>query len=293
MRFNFNDSLDLDEIVMFFKNKKLKHQLLSFQLCDLEISSREVIKRRGILSRYDNVWVNYYDRFIEVCTHIKKDDHTIYSSLLNRECEDSLIRRIKLDVEFGKDKYSSIIYGKKPAHCNQIKHYHYEELIAQKEFSQRKDRKGYLVYDKEEVEYLTHIDGIDVVKTKTTDGFKFELVYYFNNDDKKHNQSEVKRVQYVWPENSFQSMFSRFKADEQTNIFELKINENEQVLNFNYCGEGFFAPHNDLDRLIYFKEYKQSLSELDSSELLHSSEYNRNIEIGTIIYNTLKEELSI
>jgi len=294
MRFNFNRSLDLDEIVMFFKNTKLKQPLLSFQLCDLQISNREVLKRRGFLSRYDNVWVNYYDRFIEVCAHIKKDDHSIYSSLLNRECEDSLIRRIKLDAEFGKDQYSSIIYGKQPGDCHESKHYHYEELIAQKEFSQRKDSNGYLVYDEEVIEYPTHIDCIELKKTKTGDGsFKFELVYYFDNNDKEHHQKEVGRVQYVWPENSFQSMFSRFSTNEQTNIFELQINENEQVLNFNYCGEGFFAPHFNLDRLIYFKEYKQSLSELDSSELLHSSEYKRNIEIGTIIYKTLKEELSI
>ena len=61
MRFNFSQSLDLDEILIFFKNAKLKQPLLSFQLCDLPISKREVLKRKGFLSRYDNVWVNYYE----------------------------------------------------------------------------------------------------------------------------------------------------------------------------------------------------------------------------------------
>ena len=128
-----------------------------------------------------------------------------------------------MDKEFGKDQYSSHIsigFG-----CNQSKHYHYEELIANKEFSQRKDSNGYLVFEKEVVEYPTHIDGIELKKTKTGDGnFKFELVYYFDNNDNECHQNDVERVQYVWPENSFQSMFSRFLTNEQTNIFELKIN---------------------------------------------------------------------
>jgi len=289
MKFNFNKSLDLDEIVTFFKNTKLNQPLLSFQLCDLQISNREVLKRKGILSRYDNVWVNYYDRFIEVCVHIKKDDHSIYSFLLDRKCEESLIRRIRFDDEFGKDKYTSnISIG---LECNEEKHYHYEELLANKEFSQKKDSNGYLIYDKEVIENLTHIDAIELKKTKTNDGIiKFELVHYFDDDDDAADKS---RVQYVWPENSIHSLTLQFSPNNKTNIFELKINENEQVLNFNYCGEGFFVPYNDLDRLIYFKDYRQSLEGLDSSQLRHSSEYTKNIEIGTIIYKTLKERLSI
>jgi hypothetical protein len=255
----------------------------------LTIRSREVIKRKGFLSRYDNVWVNTYDDLIEVCANIKRDvyDNSVYSALLDRKCSDSIINKIKNDKNFGKEKYGSIIYGKNTEDCPDNTHYHYEELLGQKEFRQRKNSNGYLEYDKEIIEFETHKKGIEIKKTKTNDDFiKIELIYYFNKSEIKHEKS---RLQYEWPKGSVRSKW--FFWPEQTNILELKIDQNELVINLNYCGEGFFVSYNNLENLIFFKHYKQSLTNLDSSELLNSNEYKKNIEIGTIIYQTIKRQL--
>jgi len=77
----------------------------------------------------------------------------------------------------------------------------------------------------------------------------------------------------------------------KTNILELKVDQNEQVQNLYYCGDGFLLQNNDLKDLIFFKNYKQSLTNLNSSELLDSSGYKKNIEIGSIIYKTIKSQL--
>ena len=288
MRFDFNKNLDLDEISLFFKNASLKQPLLSFQLCDFSIQSREVIKRRGFLFRYDNVWVNHYDDLIEVCTNIKEDNNVIYSALLKNKCKDDLIDRIQHDDTFGKDKYSSIIYAL-DQECSDINHYHYSELLGQKEFVQRKNTDGYYEYGEEVIECTTDVYRIEIKKTKTKDDItKIELLYYFDKNERENKKDSIEAIQYEWPKDSYKSLFSRYLSDESTTIMELKINSKEQVLSFNYCGEGSFITYNDMDRLTCFKDYKQSLSDLSPSALLNSDEYKKHIEIGTIVYQTLK-----
>ena len=293
MRFNFNKNLDLDEIVHFFESASLKQPLHSFQLCDLTIRSREVIKRKGFLSRYDNVWVNTYDDLIEVCANIKNGfvyDDVVYSALLDKKCSDSIINRINNDKNFGKEKYGSIIYGKNTEDCPDNTHYHYEELLGQKEFRQRKNSNGYLEYDKEIIECETHIDGIEIKKTKTNDDFiKIELIYNFNKSEMEQEKSSIQKLQYVGLHNPFR--MAMLDRSHKTNILELKVDQNEQVQNLYYCGDGFLLQNNDLKDLIFFKNYKQSLTNLNSSELLDSSGYKKNIEIGSIIYKTIKSQL--
>lgn len=300
IKFNFNKNLDIDEIKALFRlrlsGSDKSYPILSFDLYDSARSyKKEIVRRRGLLSRYDNVWIEEYPDgipYFALYCFIKKSESIVEKSYLIEDiCKKDLIRQIECDNQFGKEYHTQITWP--DPNCHVREHYHYPVVLS-KEYTKRTGSYSsiYGTWD-ETIRYLPEMDNFIIEKQRTESGqIKLKILYYLADVDVKwENRHDSVIKDYIYKPMSLVDDVSML--NKEVKVFELIISEKNGVIGINYCGDGFLCEFwsDKIQKLGNYKNYELVSPDLSVEEYLKTLEYQSNVEIGNRILRILNTEL--